>query len=105
MSLPALKKTRSENVDVRRLEDAVDDVVRPLSSNPLLDGRLIEGVAITSGTTKLVDHGLGRAWRGWYVVDRNANANVYRDTASRAEASRQLALLASATVTVTLWVF
>ena len=36
-------------------------------------------IALSATVTK-IEHGLGRAWRGWRVIDVNANVAIYRDT-------------------------
>lgn len=73
-------------------------------SATLPGGRLVTGVALTT-TTALVKHGLGKKFTGWLVVDSTANAVVYRDTTSTADNKVHIPLKASATTTVSLWVF
>ena len=61
------------------LPDAVTDrAVSPLVDRfnetidiPILQGRLLERVDITEGTTTKYRHGLGRKLRGWIIVKSN----------------------------------
>lgn len=78
--------------------------VDSLVALPLLGGRLITSVDL-SAVTVSIEHGLGRRFTGWLVVDSTANAVVYRDTASVADSRTFLPLKASAATTVSLWVF
>lgn len=79
----------------------------------VLDGRFLETINqsgreidITIGTsTTLVPHGLGRKLQGWSVFDIHGSATVWRDTTSGSDPSKFLALKASGSVTIKLWVF
>lgn len=46
------------------------------------------------GTTVNVEHGHGRAWVGWRIVDRDAAAPIFRDAASTAASDKHLSLKA-----------
>lgn len=82
------------------VEQAIAEVIR----SPLLNGRLIEKVALTTDVTK-VQHKLGRAIRG-YIVVRNSTGAVLTDNLST-ETSPELylPLLADKATEVYLWVF
>ena len=78
-------------------------IFKDVSVNELLNGRLLENIAIATTATK-VSHGLKRVPRGWLVVDRTADARVFRDSTGT-ERTTFLTLKASAACTVSLWVF
>lgn len=82
------------------IEQAVAQVIR----NPLIDGRIIEGVVLSTSALK-IEHKLGRKVRGYIVLTRNANAEVYDNVSTEPQLELYLPLLASAPVTVNLWVF
>ena len=82
---------------LRRVADELNHVLE----NPLLDGRQIDGIDLTTSTTK-VSHKLGRVPRGWIVVRTNANAVVYE---AADPDQRFLPLTASAAVTVSILVY
>lgn len=84
-------------------QDAVDETTKPLTEHPLLEsGRLIEDVVL-GATAVDVPHLLQREPRGWIVVRRSANQSVWEGTQSRP--TMFLNLVASGTVTVSLYVF
>ena len=69
---------------------------------PILNGRLIEDVVLSSSETN-INHKLGRAYRGWIIVNKNAQQDVWVSSTTLNE--RFLNLTAAGTVTVSLWVF
>lgn len=90
-----------------QLQQAIAAVLDEINVNrrPQLSSELLDPVALTSGTTKLVQHKLGRAVRGFKVVDINAAAHVFRDSSSTADLTKYLPVQANANCTVTLEVF
>jgi len=76
----------------------------PVLANPLLQGRLIENVALSNGTT-LINHMLGRALVGWIVTRINAQAQVYDNQNTNNAKTITLSLTSNAAATVSLWVF
>ena len=103
MALPALKKIKAEDRVLNQVQDSVAQALKPLLNMAIADGRLIENIEITSGTASIVEHKLDRTIRGWIVVRKNANSNIWESTSSIPD--KTLILNASATVTVSLWVF
>lgn len=102
MAISGFKKSTTENPDVNKVQVNIAEFVTPLISNEMLDGRLIEDVALSTSET-LVEHKLGRAYKGWIIVNKNAAQDVY--VSSTTLTKRYLALTAGGTVTVSLWVF
>ena len=90
----------SKEFETQRLNDNIRDFADQLKSNPLLDGRLIEGVVVTTSGID-VEHKLSRDIQGWIVTDKNADARVW----STGSSNRFLSLDSSATVTIDIWVF
>jgi hypothetical protein len=84
------------------LQEAADASIRSMSRE-ILGGVLLRDVALST-TSRNVPHKLGRRWTGYVVTRSNANAVVYDGTGSP-DPRTAIALLASATVTVDLWVF
>lgn len=60
---------------------------------------MVRGVVLASGVTNRVAHGLGRIPTNWLVVDKNAQADVWRDTSFTAT-NDLIGFRASAAVTV-----
>lgn len=98
---------KTTDLNLETIQENVADAIEPLMGNPALDGVLLTGITIAATpTVTSVSHGLGRALRGWVVVRRRANAQVWdtQDSNAALEA-RTLNLIASAAVVVDLYVF
>jgi hypothetical protein len=102
MSIKDFKAISTENDELDRVQDNVSLFTQPLVDNPLLDGRLLEDVILTTSEV-LVEHKLGRKPRGWYIVKKNAAQDIHESGTTLQE--RFLSLTAAGTVTVSLWVF
>lgn len=86
-----------------REETNVRNLYENLQSLPILQGRLIEGVTTnTSGFN--INHGLGRAWRGFFVTHSSLSVNIWAP-AAQADETKYLTLDADQNTTVDLWVF
>lgn len=103
-----------------RVQLNISKALDPVLAVVLLDGRLVEDEVVSgqlveivlTTTPKNVAHGLGRKYRGWFIVDKNANADVWVDPPTgvplvdpNPDRALFVRLDASATVTVKLWVF
>jgi nitrate/nitrite-specific signal transduction histidine kinase len=97
-------KANYEQRVVNTIQDNLAGPLRELASKPHNDSQLIENINLILGTT-LVQHKLGRKVRGFYVVDQNASATIFRDTASTADLTKYLPLTSSAITRVCLVVF
>lgn len=118
---PPVKRVQTSDEDLNRVQDSILPTVNALRACPILDGRLVETETDSNGheieivlttTPKNVAHKLGRAYRGWWVTDRNADARVWVDPPTgtpsvdpNPDHAKFVRLDASATVTVRLWVF
>lgn len=96
-------RTLEELVD-RNLDDLAA-VIRQFTEKPGNDYSLLEDIELTTGSTNLVTHKLGRKIRGFRIVDANAASTYYRDTSSTADLSIYLPIVVSANVTVDIEVF
>ena len=101
--ITGFKKIKADKMkDVERVQNNIESFANQLTNIPILNGVLLEDVAL-SGSETLVNHKLGRAYRGWIIVDKNANQGVWVTNTTYPE--RFLGLTAGGTVTVSLWVF
>lgn len=75
--------------------------LNPLIVNPLNSVRIIENVVLSSGTN-VINHGLGRMQQGWFLVDKQGAAEIYRNGNFN---SSTLSLHSDAGVTVNIGVF
>lgn len=76
--------------------------LNPILALPLLAGNQINGIVLVSGVAKSINHLLQRMPQGWFVVDKNANANIWRTVAWT---TTTITLEANANVTINLWVY
>lgn len=81
-------------------------VLKRITDCPLIDGRLISGVAFTAATAMSLAHGLGRIYLGFIVVRSSDDLTLDEDYGATAEnRAKFIGLTPSATVTADLWVF
>ena len=92
--------TAPQAYDANMLSDSLATLDQNLDKIEIIKGRHIPGVNITT-TDTLVAHGLGRTPIGWIVVDQDADARIWRVKID----AQYLCLIASANVSVSLWVF
>lgn len=78
--------------------------LNPLLANPLMNGRLLEGVTVASGANT-VNHGLARKLRGYFVVRNNSAVTFYDSQSSNQRPDLTLLLNASGAATISLYVF
>lgn len=97
------KKLFTNNYELQKIQDNVSEIFADISLQPILKGNFIDAIITTSDTN--IEHKLGRAYLGYLVVDKNANAVVYTSTAANNSPTRQIILKASGTVTVKLYIF
>jgi hypothetical protein len=90
---------------VNRIRETLARSLESISKIALLNGNLLEDVELTAGSENLVQHGLGRTVRGWWLCDLDTAAIVNRYDASDADLAVYLPLQTSATAIVSLWVF
>jgi hypothetical protein len=98
LSLPIFQDS---NKNFLLMQTAWASAVNPLLKNPINQGILLKEVALINGVT-IINHLLGRTQQGWFVVDMNAAAAIYRSAAFN---STTLSLRSNAAVTVNLYVF
>jgi hypothetical protein len=76
-------------------------IVEGLTSQPLLQGYQISGIVLAATTPLTINHTLGVVPAGWFLVDINASAAVWRVSWT----PYQITLEASAAATVSIWIY
>lgn len=95
------RRIQSNNRDLMQVQDAVDQVLKPVLTNQLLNGVLIPNLSLTTTPVKF-SHLLGRQPLGWFLVDDISGAAIYRT----AWDARTISLrTTSGTNTISIWVF
>lgn len=104
--MPGLLKTfKSGNADLDRVQRQVADLVNPIQKIPLLDGVLLLDQVLTTGVENDIAHGLGREPAGYIQVAATGNCSIWDNQSTNPSPRQTLRLYASATTTVSIWVF
>lgn len=96
------RRTRTGDRDLDAVQENVDEALRPIQACPIIDGSLVTGAEIPSGSSAPISHRLGRIPRGWMLVSPSADVRIWE---TEDPTSRFLHLRASTPVTASLWVF
>lgn len=100
MALPP--RTRDATI-TRGLDSVAAGAAPPAGGGDIHAGRLLSGIAL-SGTPLQVAHGLGRAPVGFILVKSSADVRIF-EPGPAPDPSTFLNLQASASATVSIWVF
>lgn len=97
------KITTSDRI-TNQIQDNISKVTTPLTAIPLNSGSLLQSVSLVSGANS-VNHKLGRALVGWFIVRQRAAASVYDTQDTNPTPTLTLNLVSSANVVVDVYVF
>lgn len=103
MSIPFIKY-HSEDAGFNLFQTGLERTLKPLTTNPLNDGVLLQKVVLASGSNQ-VAHKLGRKLVGWFPTRVRANATFYDTQDTNLLPEQFLTLVASGAVTIDLFVF
>lgn len=99
------KKFRAIDPDVTKVQENVQEYLRQITQNPVLDGLLLQDITLSSASVTNVNHGLGRAPIGWIVTRQRASSIIWDSQDSNTLPSKTLQLNCSSDVVVDLWIF
>lgn len=103
-----LKRILTDKYELNAIQDNVDIELTKIQKSPLTNGKILEGVDLTSGTDNLISHGLGYVPRLVLPMVPNLDTRIWSPTTASlngASASNQYVnLRCSATCTVDVWV-
>ncbi len=85
-----------------QIQQNVSNFVDQLKSNPILDGRILKDIAVSTTATEFA-HGLGRAPVGYITIKADANVTIYDTTSTTPKST--IKLTASGSATISLWIF
>ena len=105
MSIKRFERFPTSNETLSMIQERIEDAVLPITESSIIDGVLIQGQTLSSGSTSTVSHNLGRNIKGYIVVKRSAAQHVFDVQDTNDNPNTTLLLTASGTVTVDLWVF
>jgi len=104
MALPKYEAYNVSDPNLTKVQYKLQEALGPIFSIDLLDGNLITGVDLTTSAS-VIAHKLGRESKGYIVVKRSANAVVYDNESTNTSKASFIKLIASASVTIDVWVF
>jgi hypothetical protein len=97
------KKGLDDNIN--KVQDNVQLALNPIINSPIINGILLSNITLTSGQDNIIEHKLGRELRGYLVVKKSANSNIW-DLQDINKLSRlTLNLQCSTNCVISLWVF
>lgn len=101
--LTPFRRIEVKTNEVKHLQDAIAKIFNQILKKQIIDGAFIENISIVTGTPYNLSHGLEINPRGWIVVKKNAESDIWQ-TDSDTPTSTMI-LNSSANVTISLWVF
>lgn len=97
-----MKYIPTNNSDLTKVQDATREAFLEIKRLPIVQGRLIENVLLSTGDNK-VEHKLTRKARGYIIVKRDNGTSQIFDQSSSDD--MYLVLNSSSPIAVSLWVF
>jgi len=94
---------QAETTPESLIQSNLQRFTQQLEENPLLSGRLIEGVVLLLAAPTAINHRLGRKPQGWHVVDIESGG--VPTIARTVWDDKTITLTTTANCTVNLWVF
>ncbi len=99
MSLPIFQ---TSSKDLSLLQTNWASQLNPVVANPIVQGVQVTGITLAANTPLVINHLLSRKMQGWFVVDQNAAASIYRTQPFN---SKTITLEANANVVVNIWCY
>ena len=100
------ERYRSDNYELNRVQDKVEDFARGVQLGGIINGRLVENVELIANQTNMVYHGLGRRYKGYIVVSINEKVVVQVVDAANLSPEKYIPLtVVTYPATASLWVF
>ncbi|MBV6514145.1 MAG: hypothetical protein FMNOHCHN_03735 [Ignavibacteriaceae bacterium] len=103
-NLKAYAKIDSEDEAVNRIQEQLEFILNPLIKTAILDGVLLRNVNLSTTPTR-VEHKLNRKHLGYFIVDKDAAADVYSMQSSETMPNKFIKLVSTAPVNVSIWIF
>ena len=100
------ERYRSDNYELNRVQDKVEDFARGVQLGGIINGRRVENVELIANQTNMVYHGLGRRYKGYIVVSINEKVVVQVVDADNLSPEKYIPLtVVTYPATASLWVF
>jgi len=96
----ALGNQQTNDVNLEKIQANTRAATQAARSNPINSGTILSGVSLNSGDTE-IPHKLGQKLQGWFIVDVNAAATIYKKSSN----DKTITLNSTVACTVSLFVF
>ncbi len=101
----SFRKLGSESREMQKVQQSVQEAIKPVRDSKILDGVLLTNVSLTSGVTNNIEHRLNRKPFGFIVVRKRGAADIWDSQDSNQLANRTFALECDADVEIDIWIF
>lgn len=98
------RKVISGDRQSTQLQTNIEQAVSQVIKNPLIDGRLINSIQVSTTGTR-IEHKLGRAPAGYLVIYKNSAAIVHDNLDTETKPEFFITLTASVDTLLGIWIF
>ena len=105
MAIKPFKNLNVSDGDLNRVQKNVDEFTRQLIKKHIVDSNYIPSVTLQPSQDNVINHQLNRKLRGYNIVLRNAESNIWDLQLTNTLTTKTLILRTNAAVTVALLVF
>ena len=102
--MPKLQRIQTQDRVLNMIQDNVSNILDPYSSKDIVQGQILQKIVLQSGTNN-VAHKLDRTLIGWFIIRQRSAGTVYDTQDTNPESGLFLRLVASANMTVDIYVF
>lgn len=97
-------KINTEDSNINRIQDNLVRTLNPVFNTPILGGNILQNIPLIVGTNA-INHKLGRALQGWYLVRKRGPAEIYDTQDANTTPTKTLLLITDTDVVVDIYVF
>jgi hypothetical protein len=102
--LPKFKTFNSQDIEINRLQDNVGDGFNTVLNAGILDYNIVSNQVLAVGDN-IVNHKLGRAVIGWFIIRKRGPGNFYDKQDSNPTPTKNIVINSDSAVTVDFYFF
>jgi hypothetical protein len=100
-----MKLIQSNDRLLQQLQSNVQEILDPLQSNPLYQGRLLSNISLRAGVTNIIPTGLNRKLIGWFATRLDSNSVIWDSQTTIPTPNLNLLLQCSNDCIISLYIF
>ena len=93
-----------QNLPLQSMQTQWSQQLNPVLANTILQGNQVNNIVLIANVPMVINHLLARQMQGWFIVDQDAAAYIYR-VSTQPFNSKTITLVSSANVTINLWCY